>query len=61
MAIRIARFLVYLYSNKRPGFAQLKADYKAALDVVCKFIDHPSVSAKHGDIFLYFVDSSIGI
>jgi hypothetical protein len=52
MAIRIAGFLVYLYSHKRPGFAQLKADYKTALDMVCTFIDHPSVSAKHG-IILY--------
>ena len=48
MAIRIAQFLVHLNSDKRPGFAQLKADYKAALDTVCKFIDHPSLSAKHG-------------
>ena len=48
MAIRIAQFLVHLYSNKRPGFTQLKADYKAALDTVCKFIDHPSLSATHG-------------
>jgi hypothetical protein len=48
IAIRIARFLVHLYSDKRPGFAQLKADYKAALDTVCKYIDHPSLSSKHG-------------
>lgn len=48
MAIRIAQFLVHLSSDKRPGFTQLKADYKAALDTVCKFIDHPSLSAKHG-------------
>lgn len=48
MAIRIAQFLLHLYSNKRPGFAQLKADYKAALDTVCKYIGHPSLSSKHG-------------
>jgi hypothetical protein len=47
-AIRIARFLVHLYSDKRPGFTQLKADYKAALDLVCKYIEHPSVASKHG-------------
>ena len=34
MAIRIAQFLVHLYSDKRPGFTQLKADYKTALDTV---------------------------
>jgi hypothetical protein len=50
MAIRIAQFLVHLYSDKRPGFAQLKADYKTALDTVCKFIDHPSVASKHGTL-----------
>jgi hypothetical protein len=49
MALRIAQFLVHLYSNKRPGFTQLKADYKTALDTVCKFIDHPSLSSKHGN------------
>lgn len=48
MSIRIAQFLVRLYADKRPGFTQLKADYKAALDTVCKFIDHPSLSSKHG-------------
>ena len=46
-AIRIAQFLVHLYSDKRPGFTQLKADYKAALDTVCKFIDHPSLASNH--------------
>lgn len=51
MAIRIAQFLVHLHSDKRPGFIQLKADYKLALDTVCKFIDHPSLSAKHGNLF----------
>lgn len=48
MAIRIAQFLVKLYSDKRPGFTQLKADYKTALDTVCKSIDHPSLSSKQG-------------
>ena len=48
IAIRIAQFLVNLYSNKRPGFTQLKADYKTALDAVCKCIDHPSLSSKQG-------------
>ena len=48
IAIRIAQFLVNLYSNKRPGFTQLKADYKTALDTVCKAIDHPSLSPKQG-------------
>jgi hypothetical protein len=48
MAIRIAQFLVHLYSNKRPGFTQLKADYKTALDTVCKSITHPSLSSKQG-------------
>lgn len=51
MAIRIAQFLVHLYSDKRPGFTQLKADYKTALDTVCKFIDHPSLSSKHGNAY----------
>ncbi len=48
MAIRIAQFLVKLYSDKRPGFTQLKADYKTALDTICKSIDHPSLSSKQG-------------
>jgi hypothetical protein len=48
MAVRIAQFLVHLYSDKRPGFAALKADYKTALDTVCKSIDHPSLSSKQG-------------
>ena len=50
IAIRIAQFLVRLYSNKRPGFAQLKADYKTALDTVCKSITHPSLSSKQGTV-----------
>ena len=51
MAIRIAQFLVHLNTDKRPGFAQLKTDYKTALDTVCKFIDHPSLFSKHGMTF----------
>lgn len=49
MAIRIAQFLVKLYSDKRPGFTQLKSDYKTALDTICKSIDHPSLSSKQGN------------
>jgi hypothetical protein len=48
IALRLAQFLVHLYSNKRPGFTQLKADYKSALDTVCKSITHPSLSSKQG-------------
>jgi hypothetical protein len=48
MALQIAQFLVRLYTNKRPGFTQLKSDYKVALDAVCKCLDHPSASSKQG-------------
>lgn len=51
MAVRIAQFLLHLYSNKRPGFTQLKADYKAALDTVCRSIDQPSLSSKQALAF----------
>ena len=61
MAIRIAQFLVHLYSDKRPGFTQLKADFKAALDTVCKFIDHTSLSSKHGTTDVGLVNCSFGI
>jgi hypothetical protein len=51
MAIRIAQFLLHLHSNKKAGFTQLKADYKAALDTVCRCIDQPSLSSKQALAF----------
>jgi hypothetical protein len=51
MAVRIAQFLLHLTANKQTGAAQFKSDYKAALDTVCRSIDHSALSSKQALAF----------
>ena len=50
-AVRIAQFLLHLTPGKQTGATQFKSDYKAALDTVCRSIDHSAISSKQALAF----------